>query len=32
MAEKLDRPFCIYGVEMASAKPNKSEPVALKRR
>jgi hypothetical protein len=33
MAEKLDRPFCIYGVETAGAKPaGKSEVVGARRR
>jgi hypothetical protein len=32
MAEKLDRPFCIYGVETANAKSSRGEPAALKRR
>lgn len=31
MAEKLDRPFCIYGVETAKARSNRSEVPALKR-
>lgn len=32
MAEKLDRPFCIYGVETAAAKTSKGEMASLRRR